>query len=123
MFTFREIFYNEKLRGCFATAFRGRASEKRARDLKPCPGTPDWCGAALLQAINGSVSAVGWLHRPVGLPSYRSRIQISAPNLGKSWRDQKLVANQDNKKYIAATVWAAGHLDGGGWAARDRSIK
>jgi hypothetical protein len=28
MFTLREIFYNEKLRGCFATAFRGRASEK-----------------------------------------------------------------------------------------------
>jgi hypothetical protein len=24
-----------------------------------------------------------------------------APNLGKSWLNQKLVANQDNKKYIA----------------------
>jgi hypothetical protein len=34
------------------------------------------------------------------------------PNLGKSWRDQKLVANQDNKKYIAATAGAAWHLLG-----------
>jgi hypothetical protein len=28
MFTFREIFYNQKIRGCFATAIRGRAREK-----------------------------------------------------------------------------------------------
>jgi hypothetical protein len=113
MFTFREIFYNQKNPWLFCNGNpRPRARKNVLGDLKPWPGAPNWCGAASLLAINSIVSAVGWPHRRLGLPFYRPRIHISAPNLGKSWRDQKLVANQDNKKYIAATVGAAWHLVG-----------
>jgi len=50
----------------------------------------------------------------MGCPIASEILNIKGPNLGKSWRDQKLVANQDNKKYIASTAWAASHPQRGG---------
>jgi hypothetical protein len=57
------------------------------------------------------------------LAFFTGAIHISALNLGKTWRNQKLVANQDNKKYIAATVWRHGTLGAALDTARNRLNK
>jgi hypothetical protein len=59
MFTFREIFYNEKLCGGFATGNARQVSAKRGRDLKPCPDADNCCGASRFHAITAAFEPSG----------------------------------------------------------------
>jgi hypothetical protein len=121
MFTLREIFYNEKLRVGRATRSSPPALRKT---LKPALRDSNTPSAAPIGQYGTRFERKDRCLGALTVCEWPSGYQISPHlDLGKTWRDQKLVANQDNKKYIAATVWAPMAPRGCVSVAHNRSIQ
>jgi len=101
MFTLREIFYNGKL-----GAWRDSGcQEQTAKNGSHAPNPSRYAsnrGDAAQRQENGAPCSTAKL-------SFDGHIRRAGPwkpiyhcsNLGKNWRDRKLIANQDYRKYIA----------------------